>query len=174
MYCMTACSTHNEGSTSLSMARLRMIRHEGHALTRIREADELIFTLISCQQCENPVCAAVCPAGAITRDSSAGAMVIEREACTGCCECVMKCPFGAISLSENDNGQAHAFKCELCGGDPQCVKFCSAQALTYAAAGKVTDRKTAETAQKGPYRMLRYAGPRTAKTPVPTDRGKKR
>jgi anaerobic carbon-monoxide dehydrogenase iron sulfur subunit len=135
MYCMTACSTHNEGSTSLSMARLRIIRHEGHALTRIEEEDELVFTLVSCQQCENPVCAAVCPVGAITRDGSTGAMVIGQEACTGCRECVTRCPFGAVSFSESASGRVRAFKCDLCGGDPQCVKFCFAGALTFAAKG---------------------------------------
>ncbi len=132
MYCMTACSTRNEGATSLSMARLRLIRHEGHALTRIDEEDELVFSLVRCRQCEKPVCATACAAGAISRDRSTGAMVIEREACTGCRECVTKCPFGAISFSENEQGQAYAFKCDICKGDPECVKFCLAGALTYA------------------------------------------
>ncbi|MGD0236129.1 MAG: 4Fe-4S dicluster domain-containing protein [Syntrophorhabdales bacterium] len=165
MYCITACSTHNEGRTSLSAARLRMIRHEGHALTRAREKDELIFTLVMCRQCEDPVCSAVCPTGAITRDSSIGAMVIEREVCTGCGECTTSCPFGAISFSENSNGEARAFKCELCKGDPLCVKFCYAQALTYVPARDVTDPERPETAVNG-------VAPLAEKGAVIPDRGK--
>ena len=148
MYCMTACSTYNEGMSGLSVARLRMIRHEGHALTRTQEKDELIFTLAGCRQCEDPVCSAVCPTGAITRDGSIGAMVIDREVCTGCRERMTSCPFGAIWFGEDSNGQTRAFKCELCKGDPLCVKFCHAQALQYGPAREEADPETESCAGK--------------------------
>ena len=128
MYCMTACSTFNEGSTSLSKARLQIIRHEGHAITRIEEEDELIFLLVACQQCEDAICSGVCPTSALKRDVSTGAMVIHRNKCVGCRMCLMNCPFGAISFNLR---KKQVFKCELCSGDPQCVKFCQSQALKF-------------------------------------------
>jgi Fe-S-cluster-containing dehydrogenase component len=121
MYCMTACATHHEGKASLSKARLQIIRHEGHALTRIDEEDELIFTFISCQHCEDPICSIVCPVTAISRDATTGAMTIDRDRCVGCRMCLMPCYFGAISVNQE---RKNVFKCQLCGGDPQCVKFC--------------------------------------------------
>jgi anaerobic carbon-monoxide dehydrogenase iron sulfur subunit len=145
MYCMTACSTHNEGATSLSEARIRVLRHEGHALTRMEEEDELIFTVVTCRQCDNPVCAEPCPVQAITRDSVTGAMVIDQDLCTGCQECAMRCPYTAISVSKANNDQAHVFKCELCNGDPQCVKFCYPQALRYVPAREVFDLEKSVT-----------------------------
>ncbi len=128
MHCMTACSTYHEGSTSFSRARLQIIRHEGHAVTRIDEEDELIFSLSICQQCEDPICATVCPTCAIRRDGSTGAMTIERTKCVGCRMCMMTCYFGTISFSSEDG---HAFKCDLCSGNPQCITFCQPQALRF-------------------------------------------
>jgi Fe-S-cluster-containing dehydrogenase component len=125
---MTACSTFNEGRTSLSKARLQIIRHEGHAITRIEEEDELIFLLVACQQCEDAICSGVCPTSALKRDVSTGAMIIHRNKCVGCRMCLMNCPFGAISFNLR---KKQVFKCELCGGDPQCVKFCQPQALKF-------------------------------------------
>jgi anaerobic carbon-monoxide dehydrogenase iron sulfur subunit len=145
MYCMTACSTHNEGSTSLSKGRLKIIRHEGHALTRTDEQDELIFTFVGCQQCEDPACSVVCPTGALRRDASTGAMVIHREECDGCRMCLVECPFGAISFNQKNK---QVFKCELCNGDPLCVKFCQPQALRFVSARDAPLPKRSETAKK--------------------------
>jgi carbon-monoxide dehydrogenase iron sulfur subunit len=145
MYCMTACSTYNEGSTSLSRGRLQIIRHEGHALTRIDEEDELIFTFVGCQQCEDPACSIVCPTGALKRDASTGAMVIHQGKCVGCRMCLMECPFGAISFNQKNK---QVFKCELCNGDPQCVKFCQPLALRFVSAQEAPLTKRVETAKK--------------------------
>jgi Fe-S-cluster-containing dehydrogenase component len=43
MRCMTTCSTYNFGATSFSKSRIHMIRHEGYAITRMDEEDDLIF-----------------------------------------------------------------------------------------------------------------------------------
>ena len=128
MYCMTVCSTYHEGSTSLSKARLQIIRHEGHALTKIDEEDELIFALVGCQQCEDPICSIVCPVAAIGRDNATGSVNIDRAKCVGCRMCLMTCYFGAVSFNQKEKT---VFKCDLCGGDPQCVKFCQPKALRF-------------------------------------------
>jgi Fe-S-cluster-containing dehydrogenase component len=143
MYCMTACSTFKEGASSLSRARLQIIRHEGHALTRIDEEDELIFALVGCQQCEEPICSLVCPVAAITRDNTTGAMIIDRTKCVGCRICLMTCYFGAISYNQREK---NVFKCDLCGGDPQCVRFCQAGALKFIPVEQASLRKKMKTA----------------------------
>lgn len=145
MYCMTACSTHNEGSTSFSKPRLQIFRHEGHALTKTNEEDDLIFLLIACQQCEDAICSGVCPTKALKRDVSTGAMVINRNKCVGCRMCLMNCPFGAISFSLK---KKQVFKCELCAGDPQCVKFCKGEALKFVPIEQTPLAKRSRTAEK--------------------------
>jgi len=145
MYCMTACSTYNEGSTSFSKARLQIIRHEGHALTRTTEEDDLIFLLIGCQQCEDPICSGVCPTGALKRDPSTGAMMIDQNKCAGCRMCLMNCPFGAISFNQR---KRQVFKCELCAGDPQCVRFCKAEALKFVPIEQAPLARRSRTAER--------------------------
>ena len=145
MYCMLACSTYNEGATSLSKARLQIIRHEGHALTKTTEEDELVFTFIGCQQCEEPACAVVCPSEALKRDLVTGAMVHHIEKCLGCRLCLSQCPFGAISFNQ---AKQRIFKCELCKGDPVCVKFCPVEALKLLPATEVPLAKRAGMAKK--------------------------
>jgi anaerobic carbon-monoxide dehydrogenase iron sulfur subunit len=145
MQCMTACATYHEGRTSLSKARLQIIRHEGHALTAMDEEDELIFTFVGCQQCEEPVCSLVCPVAAIGRDSATGAITIDRDKCVGCRACLMTCYFGAISFNKREKT---VFKCDLCGGDPQCVRFCYAGALKFVPVERVPLIKKMKTAKK--------------------------
>jgi Fe-S-cluster-containing dehydrogenase component len=145
MYCMTACSTYHEGSTSLSKARLHIIRHEGHALTRIEEEDELVFAFIGCHHCEEPVCALLCPSNAMKRDAETGAIVIDTHKCIGCHSCLNNCPFGAISFNDK---KKEVFKCDLCKGDPQCVKFCQPRALTFQRAEEVAMEKRGKAGRK--------------------------
>jgi anaerobic carbon-monoxide dehydrogenase iron sulfur subunit len=127
MFCMTACSTYNNGATSLSKSRIQILRHEGHAISKINEEDELVFDMISCQHCDQPFCMSVCPTLAIKKDTD-GAVTIDQDRCVGCRTCLAVCPFGAISY---DAARKRMLKCELCGGDPQCVKFCPTGALQF-------------------------------------------
>jgi len=128
MRCMTTCSTYNFGSTSFTKARLQIVRHEGHALTRMDEVDELIFQPMLCQQCDKPRCQEFCPAHAIERNPKTNAMVINYDRCIGCRMCMAVCPFGAMRY---DTNRRKVFKCELCDGDPQCVKLCPQEAIKF-------------------------------------------
>ena len=69
MRCMTACSTYNNGATSLSKSRIHIVRHEGHAITRIDEEDDLVFGVIVYEQCDlcegDPQCVKFCGARAL-------------------------------------------------------------------------------------------------------------
>jgi Fe-S-cluster-containing dehydrogenase component len=128
MYCMTACSTYNNGATSLSKSRIHLIRHEGHAITKITEEDDLIFDVITCRQCEEPYCLYLCPTLAIEKNDDTGALTIIHDKCAGCRMCMVACPFGIIFY---DLKKKQMIKCELCGGDPVCVKFCPTGALQF-------------------------------------------
>jgi len=75
---------------------------------------------VTCLQCEDAPCAAVCPVNAIEKQGDEYLFVDENK-CIGCGICVMACSVGAISI---DLVNGYASKCDLCGGDPQCVKYC--------------------------------------------------
>lgn len=128
MRCMTTCSTSHFGSTSFTKSSIQIVRHEGHAITRMDEVDELIFLPMTCQQCDKPRCQEFCPARAISRDPRTNAMIINYSRCIGCRTCVAVCPFGAMRY---DTIRKKVFKCDLCDGDPQCAKFCPQEALKY-------------------------------------------
>ena len=128
MRCMTTCSTYNNGATSLSKSRIHIVRHEGHAITRIDEEDELIFEALACRQCDKPYCMYFCPTRAIEVNKDTGALTIDNDKCIGCRMCIVGCPFGAIRYNTD---KKQPFKCELCEGDPQCVKFCPTGALEF-------------------------------------------
>lgn len=130
MRCMTACSTYNTGATSLSKSRIQVIRHEGHAISRMTEEDDLIFDLMTCRQCDRPVCVDFCPTLSIKKNIETGCVTMNHDTCVGCRMCMVSCPFGAISY---DGDRKSLMKCELCGGDPQCVRFCPTGALTFLA-----------------------------------------
>ena len=122
---MTACSTYNNGATSLSKSRIQIIRHEGHALSRIDEEDDLIFDMVTCQHCNQPQCVYFCPTLSIKKNSETGSVTINQDRCAGCRMCMVSCPFGAISY---DADRKSLMKCDLCGGEPQCVRFCPTDA----------------------------------------------
>lgn len=128
MHCVTACSTYNNGATSLSKSRIHIIRHEAHAITKMEDEDDLIFDMISCQQCDEPYCLQLCPVLAVERNRETGALMVNHDKCVGCRMCMVGCPFGAILY---DLRQRQVVKCELCGGDPQCVRFCASGALQF-------------------------------------------
>ncbi|MBW1799806.1 MAG: 4Fe-4S dicluster domain-containing protein [Deltaproteobacteria bacterium] len=139
MRCMTACSTFNNGATSLFESRIQILRHEGHAITGMNEEDDLIFDIATCLHCDDPYCVYPCPSLAIERNADTGAIVINHDKCVGCRMCLVSCPFGAISY---DTDKRAVVKCELCNGDPQCVRFCPTGAL------KFMSKKTAHLPKK--------------------------
>lgn len=145
MRCMTTCSTYNFGATSLAKSRIHIVRHEGHAITKIDEEDELIFEALSCQQCDKPYCMAFCPTKAIELDTELKAMKINYDKCIGCRMCIVGCPFGAVRYN---TAISRPYKCELCEGDPQCVKFCPTGALQYLPKGLSNLPKLNQLAKK--------------------------
>ena len=115
--CALACSFEHEGEFNPSLARITTlwIQEIGH------------FATVTCQQCEEPLCAAVCPRNAISTDKKTGAVVVDRDLCIGCRSCLIACPFGIPVIHCREG---FMMKCDLCGGSPQCVEECPQQALS--------------------------------------------
>ncbi len=95
---------------------------------------------VSCRHCDPAWCMDACPSGAITRDESTGAVILNPDLCKACAMCAMVCPFDAISFKETHRakyGREVAYKCDLCvdrlNNDkiPACVEACHTNALTF-------------------------------------------
>ncbi|MCL5942843.1 MAG: 4Fe-4S dicluster domain-containing protein [Actinobacteria bacterium] len=121
--CELFCSLRNFGEVNPARARIHVVRSQ---------EDNIITTVpVVCQQCEDPLCMAMCPAGALSRNLETNAVVVDHDKCLGCRTCVQVCPFGAPSV---DPRTGKSEKCDLCGGEPVCVKFCSQEALKFVTA----------------------------------------
>lgn len=116
--CEMVCSVTNTGVFDSAQSRIKVISF----------GREFFRFPIVCLQCDRPLCAQVCPAGAITKDEASGTVKVSKTKCVGCKMCVMACPFGNIAFSAPEG---KAVKCELCDGDPQCLLFCVTGALEY-------------------------------------------
>jgi carbon-monoxide dehydrogenase iron sulfur subunit len=122
--CVLACSLAKEGVFNPEKARIGVIS--------ISEVG--MHVPMFCQQCAKPLCADVCPVGAISRSEETGAMVLDPDLCIGCKMCVTVCPLSGCLLSPDART---VMKCDLCGGDPQCVKYCEFGALEFVDADEV-------------------------------------
>jgi len=86
---------------------------------------------MSCMHCGKPLCAAVCPTGAITKRLEDGIVIVDEAKCIGCFACLTACPFNVPQF--RDNGTM--VKCDLCldrkelGLEPACVRSCFYDAL---------------------------------------------
>lgn len=88
---------------------------------------------VSCNHCENPLCADVCPAAAITKRED-GVVLIDSDKCIGCRYCEWACPYGAPQFNEEIGVMT---KCTFCedllaeGENPACVDACVMRALDF-------------------------------------------
>lgn len=91
-------------------------------------------TVQVCMHCEDPACANVCPADAITKDNFGVVHTANTARCIGCSNCVLACPFGVPKKEEKAELM---MKCNMCydrtsaGKKPMCATVCPSQALYY-------------------------------------------
>mgnify|MGYP000393912635 CR=1 FL=1 len=90
--CEAICSLVKEGEFNPVKARAKVVRTvERSILHKVR---------VTCLQCEEPNCKAVCPTGAITLDDR-GVKVTDEDKCIGCKMCVKVCPADAVTYENN-------------------------------------------------------------------------
>lgn len=96
---------------------------------------EDVFVSVSCMHCLDPSCMAVCPAGAISKRESDGAVVVDHNRCIGCKYCYEACPFSVPKYNEQG-----MYKCDFCiengtypDSAPACVQGCPHDALHFGA-----------------------------------------
>ena len=91
------------------------------------------FVPVACFHCDDPMCAAVCPAGAVSKKED-GSVAVDEDMCTGCKLCVDACPYGRMFFNEVTGTAGH---CDLCAGrvqaglEPACVQHCIGGALQF-------------------------------------------
>ncbi len=89
---------------------------------------------MSCNHCEDPMCATQCPAKAYHKRSD-GIVIHDETRCIGCRFCTWVCPYGAPQYDEA-NGCIR--KCDFCveqlevGKPPACVEACPTRAISVA------------------------------------------
>ncbi|MFV0481613.1 MAG: DMSO/selenate family reductase complex B subunit [Campylobacteraceae bacterium] len=89
------------------------------------------YSSISCNHCDEPACAKVCPTGAMHK-TSFGIVEVNPKKCIGCKACAMACPYGSPQYNKQ---KKHMTKCNGCRERleqdllPICVASCPARAL---------------------------------------------
>src|SRR5690606_32874602 len=87
-----------------------------------------------CMHCDQPTCAAVCPADAIKRTADGVVQTARKARCIACNNCVLACPFGVPKMHDKANLM---MKCDMCYDrtsrdlKPMCASVCPSQALFF-------------------------------------------
>lgn len=139
--CEMICSYTKEKTFNPAKSRITVV-------TRLKDG-EAVPTV--CHHCVKPACMTACAVGAIYRDETTNAVLINYDKCIGCRICVDACPIGGMLMDEAKG----VVKCDLCNGDPECVKYCKIKAIQYIEMDKGNIAITEESAQ----RMIESAKP---------------
>lgn len=121
-------------------------------------------TVQVCMHCEEPACARVCPADAISKDEFGVVHSAEASRCIACSNCVHACPFGVpIKMDTMDL----MMKCNMCydrtsvGKKPMCATVCPSGALFWGTREELAEKRPNST----PINSFRF-GRETVKTKV--------
>ena len=136
----------------------------------------LRYITVSCQHCENPACAKVCPVGATYKDPETGVVRQDYDKCIGCRMCMSACPYTGVrsfnweeprypmdfALGDADapKHQKHVVeKCIFCyqrlarGETPACMDLCPARARHFGDLDD-PDSEVSKLIRERPYKQL--------------------
>lgn len=123
------------------------------------------YVSMACNHCSTPVCAKVCPTGAMHKDEN-GIVSVDTKKCVGCGYCELACPYNAPKV---DPEKGQSVKCNGCleriaiGEAPVCVEACPARALQF---GDITSLSgKGKIAAIAPLPDPSYTGPNFAINP---------
>jgi anaerobic dimethyl sulfoxide reductase subunit B (iron-sulfur subunit) len=137
--CEIACKDINGAGPGVRIRKVRSFEWEGPSSLVVMNIS------MSCNHCEDPLCAKHCPAKAYHKRDD-GIVMHDAARCIGCRYCTWVCPYGAPQYDEA-NGCIR--KCDLCSGQlelgktPACVEACPTRAI----AVRWMDELTEETDQ---------------------------
>ena len=114
-------------------------------LETIQRGDSVQTTPVICMHCDEPACAAVCPADAIKRTSDGVVQSSLKPRCIGCTNCVFACPFG---VPKYDAQIDQMMKCDMCydrtsvGKKPMCATVCPSGALFFGTPEEIESQRS--------------------------------
>lgn len=134
--CVAACNDYKQ--LSLGEGYRRVIDYEGGnwevAENGVATQDCYVYHVsVSCNHCDNPACAAVCPTGAMHKDEN-GLVLVDHSKCVGCGYCTMACPYHAPFIKKDERKSCKCDGCKsrvLQGLAPICVGSCPLRALQF-------------------------------------------
>lgn len=129
---------------------------------------------LSCQHCEDPPCAKVCPTGATYKREQDGIVLVDYDQCIGCRYCMAACPYGvrvfnwgkARRVPDFDYGEVAprpagvVEKCTFCvhlvdrGELPACVAACPGQARIFGDLNDPDSEVSRAIVARGGFRLL--------------------
>lgn len=114
-------------------------------LEEIERGDTVQTTPIICMHCDEPACAAVCPADAIKRTPDGVVQSSLKPRCIGCTNCVFACPFGVPKYEVQTD---QMMKCDMCydrtsvGKKPMCATVCPSGALFFGTPEEIAEQRS--------------------------------
>jgi Fe-S-cluster-containing dehydrogenase component len=155
MTCVLACKQENLTKPGVQWNRILELENPMF--------DQITFVRQACMHCDNPPCADVCPAKAISKRAD-GIVLTDQKKCIGCKACVDACPYGVPRINPKEDYfpgstmpyekdvapyraqiAGKASRCTFCahrvdkGRQPACVEGCPSKALIF---GDLDDPKS--------------------------------
>ena len=124
--CEIACKEVTSAAPGVRIRKVRSFEMGGFPSVLV------VNISMSCNHCEDPVCAKNCPAKAYHKRGD-GTVSHDKLRCIGCRYCTWVCPYGA---PQYDEAEGRIRKCDLCaaerdlGKSPACMEACPTRAVS--------------------------------------------
>jgi len=121
--------------------------HRGESMIQVEYVDRgasVQTSPVVCMHCEEPACAAACPADAIKKTADGVVQSALQSRCIGCSNCVLACPFGVPRYVAAID---QMMKCDLCydrtsaGKRPMCATVCPSGAIFFGTRSEIESKR---------------------------------